>query len=119
MKKALLFATLLLFAAGAAFGGTITVSQPAGGSFAMGAACPVHWTASGVSGNVKIQLDPPRRRPGRPAGQPPRPGLLALSLGRRRPGGGGPDLPHPRQRRRRLVPGRERGVFGHGRRRPR
>ncbi len=56
MKKTLMFAFMALLAAGLAFGGTITVTQPAGGSFALGAACPIHWTASGVSGNVKIQL---------------------------------------------------------------
>jgi len=56
MKKTLWFAALLLIAAGLAFGGTITVTQPAGGSFALGAACPVHWTTTGAVGNVKIQL---------------------------------------------------------------
>ena len=56
MQKALLFAALVLFTAGMAFAGTITVTQPAGGSFAMGAACPIRWTADRVNGSVKIQL---------------------------------------------------------------
>jgi hypothetical protein len=56
MKKTLLFAALALLATGLAFTQTITVTQPAGGSFAMDAACPVHWTVSGAVGNVKIQL---------------------------------------------------------------
>jgi hypothetical protein len=73
MKKAFLFAALILFAAGLAFGGTITVSEPAGGSFAMGAACPVHWTFTGTVGNVKIQLI-------RPGG-----GLVGLLAGRLAP----------------------------------
>ena len=56
MKKTIMFAFVALFAAGLIHGGTITITQPAGGSFAMGAACPIHWTASGISSNVKIQL---------------------------------------------------------------
>jgi hypothetical protein len=56
MKKALLFAALALFAAGLAFGGTITVSQPTGPNVTMGAATPIAWTSSGVAGNFKIQL---------------------------------------------------------------
>jgi hypothetical protein len=56
MKKTLLFASLAILATGLAFTQTITVTQPAGGSFAMGAACPVHWTTTGAVGNVKIQL---------------------------------------------------------------
>jgi hypothetical protein len=56
MKKTLLFAALAAFAAGLAFGGTITVTQPAGGTVTMGAATPIVWTASNVAGNVKIQL---------------------------------------------------------------
>ena len=41
---------------GVAFGGTIAVIQPAGGTVTMGAATPIAWTASNVAGNVKIQL---------------------------------------------------------------
>jgi hypothetical protein len=59
MKKTFLFTILTFLAAGLAFGGTITVTQPAGGSFAMGAACPVHWTITGTVGNIKIQLISP------------------------------------------------------------
>jgi hypothetical protein len=56
MKKTLLFAVLAFFAAGLAFGGTITVTQPAGGTVTMGAATPIVWTASNVAVGVKIQL---------------------------------------------------------------
>jgi hypothetical protein len=56
MQKTLILSALAIFGAGMAFGGTITVTQPAGGSFAMGAACPVHWTAARVNGSVKVQL---------------------------------------------------------------
>lgn len=56
MKKMLLFAAIIACAMNGVFAGTITVTQPAGGSFAMGAICPIHWTAPGVNGNIKIQL---------------------------------------------------------------
>jgi hypothetical protein len=56
MKRTICFTALALFAAGLACAGTISVSQPVGGSFAMGAACPVHWTAQRVNGSVKVQL---------------------------------------------------------------
>ncbi len=59
MKKALWFAALAVFAIGLAFGGTITVTQPAGGDVALGAACPIAWTASGVTSNVRINLITP------------------------------------------------------------
>jgi hypothetical protein len=60
MKKTLLFTALVIFAAALACGQTITVTQPGAESFALGDPCPIHWTASGVSSNVKILL----RRPG-------------------------------------------------------
>jgi hypothetical protein len=56
MKKAILFTAMVIIAAALAWGQTITVTQPAGGSFALGDACPVHWTVTGSTGNVKIQL---------------------------------------------------------------
>jgi hypothetical protein len=56
MKKAFLLALLSVFTAGPAFSGTINVTQPAGGDITMGAALPIVWTASGVSGKFKIQL---------------------------------------------------------------
>lgn len=59
MKKMMFIATLAVFIAGSLFGGTITVTQPAGGNMAMGAACPIAWTASGVTSNVRINLIAP------------------------------------------------------------
>lgn len=56
MKKTLMFATLALFAAGLAFGGTITVTQPTAGDKVMGSSMQIAWTSSGVAGNFKIQL---------------------------------------------------------------
>jgi hypothetical protein len=56
MKKASWFSFLALAAAGLVLGGTITVTHPSGGSVAMGSHCPIAWTASGVSVNVKIVL---------------------------------------------------------------
>jgi hypothetical protein len=56
MKRTICFTALALLAAGLAFSGTITVTRPAGGSFAIGAACPVFWTAQRVNGSVKVQL---------------------------------------------------------------
>jgi hypothetical protein len=56
MKKTLLFTALAIFAAGLAFGGTITVSQPTGGDKVMGSSMQIAWTSSGVAGNFKIQL---------------------------------------------------------------
>jgi hypothetical protein len=56
MKKAFLLALLAVFTAGPAFSGTINVTQPAGGNVTMGAAMSIVWTASGVTGNFKIQL---------------------------------------------------------------
>jgi hypothetical protein len=56
MKKALFFAALALFAAGLAFGGTITVTQPTAGDKVMGSSMQIAWTSSGVAGNFKIQL---------------------------------------------------------------
>ncbi len=56
MRNQVVFAVFALLAAGLARGGTITVSQPAGGSFALGAACPVHWTTAGVNRRVNVQL---------------------------------------------------------------
>ncbi len=53
----LAIATLL--AGAALFGGTITVTQPAGGNVAMGGTCPIAWTASNVAASVKIQLVKP------------------------------------------------------------
>ena len=59
MKKMMWMAILALFAAGSVCGGTITVTQPAGGDVAMGAACPIAWTASGITSNVRINLITP------------------------------------------------------------
>ncbi len=56
MTRKICFAALVIFTVGLAFGGTITVTRPVRGTFAMGAICPVHWTANRVNGNVKIQL---------------------------------------------------------------
>lgn len=59
MKKNLWMAMGALLASVALFGGTITVTQPAGGDVAMGGTCPIAWTASNVAVNVKIQLVKP------------------------------------------------------------
>jgi len=56
MKKTLLFVALAVFAAGLAFGGTITVSQPTAGDKVMGSSMQIAWTSTGVAGNFKIQL---------------------------------------------------------------
>jgi hypothetical protein len=56
MKKNLWMAMGALLASVALFGGTITVTQPAGGSVTMGSSCPIAWTSPGVTGNFKIQL---------------------------------------------------------------
>jgi len=60
MKRTLLFAAISGIAVGMAFGGTISVSQPAGGNAVMGSPLQIAWTASGVNSNVKILL----RKPG-------------------------------------------------------
>ncbi|MFH2108062.1 MAG: hypothetical protein ABII93_05275 [Chrysiogenia bacterium] len=60
MNKALLMASLLVFAMGMIHGATITVTQPDGSDVSMGSACQIKWTASNVNSNVKILL----RRPG-------------------------------------------------------
>lgn len=58
--KSMMFITILaVFIAGSLFGGTITVTQPAGGNVEMGAACPIAWTATGVTSNVRINLIAP------------------------------------------------------------
>jgi hypothetical protein len=59
MKKALMMIIFAAFAVGMIHGGTITVTQPSGGSLAMGSSCPIAWTANGVSAHVKIQLIKP------------------------------------------------------------
>jgi hypothetical protein len=56
MKKTILLVFLAVLFVAMAHGGTITVTQPAGGNVLIGAALPIAWTASGVTGNVKIQL---------------------------------------------------------------
>lgn len=56
MKKILLFAALSLIALGVAFGGTITVTQPAGGNIPMGTTIQIAWTAVDVSSHVRIRL---------------------------------------------------------------
>jgi hypothetical protein len=56
MKRKMVIAVLGLFCAVLAYGGTITVTQPSGGSLTMGCPVQITWTASGVSSNVKIQL---------------------------------------------------------------
>jgi hypothetical protein len=56
MKKTLFFAALALFAAGLAFGGTITVSIPDGSDVVMGSTVRITWTAVDVRSNVKIRL---------------------------------------------------------------
>jgi hypothetical protein len=59
MKRFLWLAIATLLASTAIFGGTITVTQPAGGNVVMGGTCPIAWTASGVTASVKIQLVKP------------------------------------------------------------
>jgi hypothetical protein len=56
MKKIWLYAALSLAALGTAFGGTITVTQPAAGSVAMGSTVQIAWTAVDVSSHVRIRL---------------------------------------------------------------
>lgn len=60
MKKNLWMAMGMFLASVALFGGTITVTQPAGGNVTMGCPVQIAWTASNVSSNVKIML----RKPG-------------------------------------------------------
>ncbi len=59
MKRMMFIAALAFFIAGPVFAGTITVTQPAGGEVAMGDPCPIAWTASGVTSNVRINLITP------------------------------------------------------------
>jgi len=59
MKKTLFFAVLALLALAPAFAGTITVTQPAGGNVVLGAPCPISWTATGITSNVRINLITP------------------------------------------------------------
>ncbi len=59
MKKTLFFSVLALLALAPAFAGTITVTQPAGGDVVLGAACPISWTATGITSNVRINLITP------------------------------------------------------------
>ena len=59
MKKTLFFSLLAFLALGPAYGGTITVTQPAGGDVALGTACPISWTATGITSNVRINLITP------------------------------------------------------------
>ena len=59
MKNFIWLAITMFLAGAAIFGGTITVTQPAGGNVAMGGTCPIAWTASNVAANVKIQLVKP------------------------------------------------------------
>ncbi len=117
MKKTLLFAALALFAAGLAFGGTITVSQPTAGDKVMGSSMQIAWTSSGVAGNFKIQLI-------RPGGA-----LVGVllnniaaspqNLDRRCSGGGRRTVQDPRARPGRLGRRPERDLHRHCRRRRR
>ena len=57
MKKTRLFAIAGLFAAGLAFGQSVTVTAPNGGEcWDLGATQAITWTSSGCSGNVRINL---------------------------------------------------------------
>jgi hypothetical protein len=59
MKRFLWLAIATLLVSAAIFGGTITVTQPAGGNVVLGGTCPIAWTASGVTTSIKIQLVKP------------------------------------------------------------
>ncbi len=56
MKFKFIFLALALFTTSLAFGGTITITRPERCALAWGDVCPIHWTARGVAGDVKIQL---------------------------------------------------------------
>ncbi len=57
MKKSFLFVACVIFAAGLAFGGTISNVQLSGSSpYCLGKSVTISWTASGLSQQIRIQL---------------------------------------------------------------